>query len=252
MIPLIIGDLYGIAVDHIDFLDINFLTGNSTEKIDGTGLRHAKKSIWTNFRDFAAAIIRISIYFASAILIISLIWYGINIVRHTFDNPRARADSRTGLERLSHALGILIGTILFMSICIFGSQAFSNGIKKENSYELPIRVDVEDTYSFSTTPTGYIRYMSLITDLEEPLQKFAYTSTYIILAIFNLLAVIIMSVRMFLLWILSILGPIISVFYVFGRQGPMSFRTWIRLYAIFSLIQVAITIVNTLILNIIV
>lgn len=167
----------------MDFLDINFLSGNKSKKADGKGLRHSQSSIWNNFSDFAGAIIRISIYIASAILLMSLIWYGINIVRHTLDNPRGRADAIAGLARLRNALGILIGTILFMAVCIFGSKAFCDAIKSEDSYELPIRVNVEDTYSFSTTPTGYIRYMSLTTDLEEPLQKFIYTFIYIILAI---------------------------------------------------------------------
>lgn len=235
----------------MDFLDINFLSGNKSKKADGKGLRHSQSSIWNNFSDFAGAIIRISIYIASAILLMSLIWYGINIVRHTLDNPRGRADAIVGLARLRNALGILIGTILFMAVCIFGSKAFCDAIKSEDSYELPIRVNVEDTYSFSTTPTGYIRYMSLTTDLEEPLQKFIYTFIYIILAIVNLLAILLMIARMFILWGLSIIGPIIAVFYVFGRQGPMRFRTWIRLYAIFSMIQVAITIIYTVILNVI-
>lgn len=250
-IPLIIGDLYGIAADHVDFLDVNFLSGSKTKKADGKGLRHAKKSIWNNFSDFSGAIIRISIYLASAILLMSLIWYGINIVRHTFDNPRGRADAITGLTRLRNALGILIGTILFMAICIFGSKAFCNGIVGEKSYELPIRVNVEDTYSFSTTPTGYIRYMSLTTDLEEGIQKLIYTLIYIALAIVNLLAILFMIIRMFVLWGLSIIGPIISVFYVFGRRWPMNFRTWASLYGIFSMIQAAITIIYTLILNVI-
>lgn len=130
----------------MDFLDINFLSGNKSKKADGKGLRHSQSSIWNNFSDFAGAIIRISIYIASAILLMSLIWYGINIVRHTLDNPRGRADAIVGLARLRNALGILIGTILFMAVCIFGSKAFCDAIKSEDSYELPIRVNVEDTY----------------------------------------------------------------------------------------------------------
>ena len=130
----------------MDFLDINFLSGNKSKKADGKGLRHSQSSIWNNFSDFAGAIIRISIYIASAILLMSLIWYGINIVRHTLDNPRGRADAIAGLARLRNALGILIGTILFMAVCIFGSKAFCDAIKSEDSYELPIRVNVEDTY----------------------------------------------------------------------------------------------------------
>lgn len=240
-----------MASDHIDFLDVNFLSGSKSKKADGKELRHAKKSIWNNFSNFAGAIIRISIYVASAILVTSLIWYGINIVRHTFDNPRGRADAMAGLVRLRNAIGILIGTILFMALCIFGSRELSNGIKKEKSYELPIRVNVEDTYSFSTTPIGYIRYMSLTTDLEEGIQKLIYTLAYIVLAIANLVLLVIMIARMFILWGLSIIGPIISVFYVFGRRWPMDFRTWIGLYIAFSMVQVMVTVLCVLAINVV-
>ncbi len=251
-IPVMIGDLYNIAVGHIDFIDVNFLTGNTTKNADGTGLRHEEDSIWTNFRNFAAAIIRMSIYLASAILVMTLIWYGIGIVRHTFDNPRARLDGKEGINRLKNSLLILIGTILFMSLCIFGSQSLYNSISKEDSYELPIRVDVEDTYSFSTTPTGYVRYMASTVDLEEGLQKLAFSMAYIALAAINLLAIVFMILRMFVLWILSIIGPIISVFYAFGKQSPLSLQTWGGLYLSFSFIQVVITIVYIVILNVLI
>lgn len=251
-IPVMIGDLYNIAVGHIDFIDVNFLTGNTTKNADGTGLRHEEDSIWTNFRNFAAAIIRMSIYLASAILVMTLIWYGIGIVRHTFDNPRARLDGKEGINRLKNSLLILIGTILFMSLCIFGSQSLYNSISKEDSYELPIRVNVEDTYSFSTTPTGYVRYMASTVDLEEGLQKLAFSMAYIALAAINLLAIVFMILRMFVLWILSIIGPIISVFYAFGKQSPLSLQTWGGLYLSFSFIQVVITIVYIVILNVLI
>ena len=199
-----------MASDHIDFLDVNFLSGSKSKKADGKELRHAKKSIWNNFSNFAGAIIRISIYVASAILVTSLIWYGINIVRHTFDNPRGRADAMAGLVRLRNAIGILIGTILFMALCIFGSR-----------------------------------------DLEEGIQKLIYTLAYIVLAIANLVLLVIMIARMFILWGLSIIGPIISVFYVFGRRWPMDFRTWIGLYIAFSMVQVMVTVLCVLAINVV-
>ena len=193
-----------------------------------------------------------SIYLASAILVMTLIWYGIGIIRHTFDNPRARLDGKEGINRLKNSLLILIGTILFMSLCIFGSQSLYNSISKEDSYELPIRVNVEDIYSFSTTPTGYVRYMASTVDLEEGLQKLAFSIAYIVLAAINLLAIVFMILRMFVLWILSIIGPIISVFYAFGKQSPLSLQTWGGLYLSFSFIQVVITIVYIVILNVLI
>ena len=251
-IPVMIGDLYNIAVGHIDFIDVNFLTGSSSQKADGTGLRHAEDSIWTNFRNFAALIIRISIYFASAILLMTLLWHGVRIVGHTFNDPRSRANSKEALNRLKNALLILIGTILFMSVCIFGSQSLYGMISKENTYELPIRVDVEGAYSFSTTPTGYVRYMASTADIEEYAQKLNYSFAYFWLALINLLSIGLMIVRMFLLWLLSIIGPIIAVFYAFGKKGPISLRNWGSLYLSFSLIQLMVTIIYIIILNVLV
>lgn len=56
-IPVMTGDLYNVAVGHIDFLDVNFLTGNKD---------HDEGSPWMILRNFAAGLIHISIYIASA------------------------------------------------------------------------------------------------------------------------------------------------------------------------------------------
>ena len=248
-IPVIAADIYGVAAGHIDCLDVNFLNGQKSKKIDNSGLRHPTKSLWRSFRNIAAAIVRISIYVASAILLIGLVWYGINIVRNTFDNPTARANAMAGIKRLSSALAILIGTILFMAVCIFGSQSLCNLIDSGNSYELPIRVDVEDTYSFSTTPTGYVRYMSMTSDVSEMGQKFTYSLVYIALAVSNVIVLVLMGARVVILWALSIIGPIISVFRVFGRNGPMDFRSWAIRYVVYSSIQFILTVLYVVIFN---
>ena len=81
-------DLYNVAVGHIDFLDVNFLTGNKD---------HDEGSPWMILRNFAAGLIHISIYIASAILLVMLIIYGIQIVGHSFDNPEGEAEAKTRL-----------------------------------------------------------------------------------------------------------------------------------------------------------
>ncbi len=248
-IPLVIGDLYNIAVDHIDFIDANFFSGSITKKADGTELRHDEDSIWMKFRNVAAVIIRINIYVASSILVISLIWFGFNIVRHTFDNPTAKADAKKGITKVANAIFMLVGTILLMTLCIMGSQALCSKIASQDSYELPIRVDVEDTYSFSTTLTGYLRYMASTEDLEEWLQMLAYTLLYAITVVINLATIILMILRMFFLLILSIIGPILSVLYVFGKKGFMRYGTWLEMYVIISMMQLAFTAIYTLVLN---
>ena len=245
-----VGDLYNIAVGHLDFLDADFLTGSTSTRPDGS-LKHEEGSAWITLRDFAATIIHICIYMASAFLIISLIWFGIKILKTSLDNPKARAEYKEGLERFEKSLLMLIGSIVIMALCIFGTKAFYSSIEDDN-YELPIRVNVEDTYSFSTTAAGYLRYMSLTDDVNEWLQKAVCTMTYLLLAIVNLAAVIIMMVRVLVLWILSMAGPIIAAMNVFKKENTMGFGTWAELYVAVSLIQVVIAFIYKLILAIIV
>lgn len=249
-IPVMVGDLYNIAVGHLDFLDADFLTGSTSTRPDGS-LKHEEGSAWITLRDFAATIIHICIYMASAFLIISLIWFGIKILKTSLDNPKARAEYKEGLERFEKSLLMLIGSIVIMALCIFGTKAFYSSIEDDN-YELPIRVNVEDTYSFSTTAAGYLRYMSLTDDVNEWLQKAVCTMTYLLLAIVNLAAVIIMMARVLVLWILSMAGPIIAAMNVFKKENTMGFGTWAELYVAVSLIQVVIAFIYKLILAIIV
>ena len=162
-----------------------------------------------------------------------------------------RAEYKEGLERFERSLLMLIGSVVIMALCIFGTKAFYSSIEDDN-YELPIRVNVENTYSFSTTAAGYVRYMSLTDDVNEWLQKVVCTMTYLLLALINLIAVVIMMARVFVLWILSMAGPIIAAMNVFRRENTMGFGTWAEMYVTVSLIQVVIAFIYKLILAIIV
>ena len=146
---------------------------------------------------------------------------------------------------------MLIGSIVIMSLCIFGTKAFYSSIEEE-SYELPIRVNVEDTYSFSTTAAGYVRYMSLTDDVNEWLQKVVCTMVYLLLAIINLVMILLMMARVLILWILSMAGPIIAAMSVFKKSDTMKFGTWAEMYVLVSFIQVIIAFIYKLILAIIV
>ena len=248
-IPIMVGDIYNVAVGHIDFFDANFLTGMSSTK--NGKLVHEEESAWSVIRGFVAGVIHIAIYIASAILIISLIWYGVKTITTSLDNPGARAEYKAGLERFEMSLFMLIGSILIMALCIFGTKAFVSLIEEKN-YELPIRVNVEDTYSFSTTAAGYVRYLSLTDDVDEWLLKTACTLAYLILACLNLAMILIMMARGFVLWGLSMMGPIIAAMHVFKKNGFMSFGTWAELYVRISAIQIGIALIYQLILKVIV
>ena len=240
-IPVMTGDLYNVSVGHIDFLDINFLTGNEN---------HDEGSPWMILRNFAASLIHICIYIASAILLVSLIVYGIQIVGHSFDNPEGEAEAKSRLEQFTTSVAMLIGSVVIMGLCIFGSNALFNSLESRETRELPIRVNVETAgYSFSTTAAGYARYMAGIEDVDEWVEKGLHTLTFIVLAWVNLILIIFMIVRMFALWILSMLGPITAALHILNIEFGMSFRRWAGLYISLSFVQVFLSIIYTIILN---
>lgn len=240
-IPVMKGDIYNIAVGHISFLDINFLTGNQTHKDD---------VIWLMFRNVAATLTHITLYIACAILLISLILFGLQIARSSFNDPARGAQYKSKLESFTKAIATLIGSLLIMGLSIFGSSELFNGIEKVENTELPIRVNVETAgYSFSTTAAGYIRYMAGIEDVDEFVDKFIFTIAFIVLSIINLVSILLMIVRMLLIWFLSIIGPIIAVLSIFNIELFMSFKTWVSKYILYSAIQVIFSMVYAVILN---
>ena len=234
-IPVISGDLYNIAVDHIDFFDINFLTGGKEKKSDGKGLKHAENSNWSNFTKFASTVIRICIYIASSILIVSIIYSGFNIVKNTLDNPQARAKEKERLEKIKNAVVMIVGSVMVMALCIYASKGLFSGIAKTDSYEMPIRVDVENLYSFSTSATGYVRYMASTTDLEECGQRIKNAAIYLGLVICNAIAMCTMAFRLIAVWGLSMVGPFIAILYVFDKKDFNAFATWVKVYSAIAL-----------------
>ena len=235
------GDLYNIAIGHVSFLDVNILTGNKD---------HDEDSPWMLMRNFAATLIHISIYIASAVLLATLIIFGIQIVKNSFSNPEGEAEYKKKLEMFSRSVAMLIGSVLIMGLCIFGSKTFFNSVEQRENTELPIRVNVESAgYSFSTTAAGYARYMAGIEDVDEWVEKGLHTLTFIVLAWVNLILIIFMIVRMFALWILSMLGPITAALHILNIEFGMSFRRWAGLYISLSFVQVFLSIIYTIILN---
>lgn len=240
-IPVIAADLYTVAAGKVSFLDVNFLTGNQY---------HDDGSPWMILRNIAATLIHISFYISAAILLIALIFYGVQIVRHSFKNPTEEAEYKKRLENFVSSIAIMIGSIIIMGLCIFGSKALLNISGDYSDYELPIRVNVESAgYSFSTTVTGYARFMADNDNVDEWLQKAFFTAGYIALAVLNLLVVVLMFGRMFILWGLSIIGPITAALKALGIDWWISFRRWAIFYVSISSIQWFLSLGYIFILN---
>lgn len=241
-IPIVVGDFYNIAADKIDFLDMNFLTGNKEKK--DKKLVHDKDSTWNKIREPVVEIIKISIYVSSAILIIMLIRFAIGIIYTGMKNPQKQAEYKKGLEDLSKSLFMLIATIIIMALCIFFSKSIFKSISENNGYKLPIRVDVKTAnYSFSTNITGYLRYMSQIEDVNYAFKKAGYTVLYLGFVNLNLVAVAFMILRIFILWFLSIQGPLLAANYAIRKKGLRQYNTWLQTYIILSMIQVGYSLI---------
>ena len=249
-IPVIPIDIYNMAIGDISLLDVNFLTGNENET-------NKNNAAWMFLRNFAVAIIHTTLYLATAILIITLIWNGIHVVKGSIDNPQAQVKYKEGLKRFCTSLVMLVGTVVIMAVGIFASNMFMGDLKTDEK-ELPIRVCVnmesEDTegYSFSTNFTGYIRYMAQIRNVDKFGEKAAYTLAYFCIVVFvNLLGGIGMFLRMIVMLILAIVGPIIAVLHALNMQDKVAFNysKWVKLYLSLSGIQVFLAIACRIILE---
>ncbi len=249
-IPVIPVDFYNLAIGNIGLTDINFFSTNG---------KHAEDSSWMILKNIAVTIMHITLYAGAAILMITLIWHGVCIVRGSLDNPKNRLEHKEGLKKFFISLLMLVGSIVIMALCIFASDLFLGKFRSEtNEYELPVRVNVSfssdsgmDGYSFSTNITGYIRYMAQIANIDNVGEKAAYTLGYMALVIVNLAGGTLMVLRMVGMLFLAILGPITAVMYATNTEskGILNYREWVSLYACGAAIQVFLAIVAFIILE---
>lgn len=238
-IPVMVGDIYNIAVNHMDFLDANFLTGNKEKSADKKTDKHSENSTWTTLRNFIAVLTHAIIYVVSGLLILILIYNGIQIVIHSMDNPMAKAEHKKAIEHFGSSVAMLIGSVLVMTLCISLGKAIVSNIEVKDSYELPIRVNVENAgYSFSTTVAGYARYLAAFDDFNLWLKKMVNVIAYLGYAILNFIAVYGMLFRIFIIGYLTVIGPLISVTYAFKGKPFMKFSTWVTMYATIYLLPI--------------
>lgn len=241
-IPVIPGDLYYIALGRIEMLDTNFLVIDSNKHSN-------QNSRWVKLRNLGTIIIRVTIYISASVLIITLIFKGIRTVKFSFTTPVEREKEVEAIRRFTLSVVMLIGTVVIMGISIYGGNAIFKVLKMSNSDEGPIRVNVESAeYSFSTTVTGYYRYMSEIEDVDRYLEKTSYTLIYIVLVAVNSVTMIFMFLRVLAMIGLGVVGPIVTVLEAFGVQGQFDYRSWCKLYIKLSLIQIIIALIYKIIL----
>ena len=254
LIPVIPVDFYTMAAGKVSAFDTNFLTGQNNKQL------HEDGSAWIIIRNLAAALIHITIYIGAAFLLGSLIIHGISIVnsiyiKHEEETPEKRKEHIDGIHNFSKSLMLLIGSVIIMGLCIFVSNALFEDMKVTDTNEFPIRVvlkDSEKIYSFSTNVTGYVRYMSQISNASLIGDKFMYTVIYIVFVLINVAAVICMFVRFWMLMGLSIIGPLIAVANSMNKKElfGMTYQEWTISYIKWSSIQLIFAIAYRIMLEV--
>ena len=112
----------------------------------------------------------------------------------------------------------------------------------------------EAGYSFSTNPTGYIRYVAGIENHELCGKKILYTSTYLVLAIINLIVMIIMIARTIGMWLLGVLGPIIVALHVLNVDDKfkIKYQDWAKWYLTLAMVQVVLALISYITLKVVI
>ena len=232
-IPFFPVDIYSIASGNLPAFDVNFFEINKEFHADDS-------SAWNIARNFFIVFTRFLYFLCAAILIATLIWHGINLVWFTLDKPKEKKEHINGIQRFGKSLLLLFGTLLIMTLSIYGSKSFINGfVNLPKGKEFPIRVNAEEAkIEFNTNYTGYLRYMSEILEPDLHTQKLHFAFKYRMMVLLNWIVAIVMILRMIFIFVLSIGGPPIAVWYAIGNDKAKSiYNIWCITYVIAAAIQ---------------
>lgn len=130
-------------------------------------------------------------------------------------------------------------------------KIFLNG----NSSIYLIRANVEDVYSFNTNIIGYMKYMSLNSNI---LASLGYSFLYMLMEIANLVCFAVMFIRMILIGVLTIVAPLTAVYTMLGRaptegqnvRNVFTFGHFMRVYVVMLFLPLVIAGIQKIIMYI--
>lgn len=225
LIPVIVVDWYTISAGRIPSFDADFFSSDSN---------------FGKYGRIVRMIIRIEIYIATIILISGLFWHAFNLIKGVI-NPNEKKSHIEGIQNFAKYTGLLILCVVVMSLGIYLNKLTFSMVSTSDEIELPIRVNVEEAdYSFSTTKTGYYRYMASMQNPNLAEQKISYTKDYVRDVAVNLGLAIVCFVRKVFIVIVAIRGPIIVIRGILANDEKFvkeNFLPWVKHYMGFALLQ---------------
>ena len=222
-IPVIPVELYSSIVRSkilkIDFFE---LKGRNTNGIMGA-INRLIQIINKAVIAFAAAGIMTMLIYRSIMLIASNMGY----------KPKNAAKAKNLMNQFVNAVVWLIGIILFMMLCHTLYNTIFDRIVGENPSYFPIRLDVNNVYTFNTNFIGYLRYQALSVQLKG---KIFRSLIYVFGVLINVYWFIYMVKRVLILALLTALAPFVSIYKMLDEEKRnrifkiFDFKVWAGIY----------------------
>ena len=242
-IPAIPLDIYTLSSGRVQMLDINFWKVNETNS----------NNVWNYIKDIIDSFAHIVLYISIGLIITMLIWRSVHFVYATMTGqPEKAQKSKKIMDNLFIVVLMVIGIYLFMIMCtLLHDMALNYIFSKDSDY--PIRVVVDGVYSFNSTLTGTIKYLSLSSNISHQL---GWSIAYLVFSFVCGVYFVLMYFRMLILGVLSIVAPLTAVMKMSGlSEGKglvniLHFKNWVKLYLRFTYIPVVIALAIHIIVGI--
>lgn len=222
-IPVIPVDMYtSIVKSKILKIDFFELQGRNKNGIMGA-INKLIQIINKVILAFTAAGLMTMLIYRSILLIVSTLGY----------KPKNAAKAKNLMNQFVNAVIWLIGIILFMMLCNTLYNAVFEKIVGNNPSYFPIRVDVNNVYTYNTNIIGLLKYQSLSTYLKG---KVVRSLIYLAGTLLNASWFIYMVKRALILAGLTAIAPMVSIYKMLDeeKQNKMfkifDFKLWSKIY----------------------
>ncbi len=225
-IPVMPVEMYSSAIGKVDGIDIDFFNTASNNK----------NEFWRSIRKIISAVSHIAMYIAAAMLLTMLIVRAILFIRSALgDNPQGAYESRKLMDNFIKAILIISFIYLFMILMLALYKQLLKIFLNGNTSIYLIRVNVGGVYSFNTNTTGYLKYMTLNSNLQTALGNSLW---YMIRQICNLAVFGYLFYRMLIIAGLVIIAPFTAIYPMLGRvqndennrRGILDLRRFMYVY----------------------
>jgi len=198
-IPVIPADIYSASNNQANIFDIDFFNASNDNP----------NKFWKFIKNIVSGFSHVVIYLSAVLILVMLIWRSILLVFSAIgDDPQGASESKKIMDGVLKAICIIGGIYVFMTLMMYFYQEILTIVLNGKDSNYLIRVNVENVYSFNTNFIGYLKYMTLKSDVATTLGS---SIVYAVVAIINLFWFGFMFVRMFIIAGLTIIAPITAV-----------------------------------------